>query len=167
MRFYLVQVEIEYDDALSDNALIDVLAEDETDAWRIGNLLFDADPGHRHPLWAQYPGAVNISVNAVVDGPFDEPQADNFVKVDPDAPHRALLAAFGEGSTRWTVQIEVEVFAEDFPANEPVTPRMVAEAAWDNVIGWVETAYRPVVTVIDGEFGHIRGASIDVDLEAE
>lgn len=167
MKFYIVQVEIEYDDAPSDNALIDVLAKDETDAWRTGNLIFDNDPGHQHPLWAQYPGAENISVNAVVDGPFDEPQADNFVKVDPDAPHRALLAAFGEGPERWTVQIEVEVFAEIFDADEPITPRAVAEAAWSDVQDWVANGYQPVVTVIDGEFGHIRGTSITVDLESE
>ncbi len=160
MKFYIVQVEIEYDDALSDNALIDVLAEDETDAWRIGNLLFDADPGHRHPLWAQYPGAVNISVNAVVDGPFDEPQAGNYVKVDPDEPGRALLEAFGEERERWTVQIEVEVFADNFPDEEP-TPRAVAEAAWSDVQDWVANGYQPVVTVIDGD------TRIDVDLESE
>lgn len=72
----------------------------------------------------------------------------------------------GEGPTRYTVQIEVEVFAETFILmDEPITPRAVAEAAWSDVQDWVANGYRPVVTVIDGDFGHIRGTSIDIDLE--
>ena len=169
MPYYLLQAEIEYDDGPSDNDLFDVLVpEDAGDdlAWIEASQALLSDS---HPLWVKYPDAENISVNAVVSGPNDEPQSDNYVKVTPDEPQRALLEAFGEepGRERWTVQIEVEVFAEIFDDDERITPRAVAEAAWADVQDWVANGYQPVVTVLDGEFGHIRGTGITVDLESE
>lgn len=95
MPYFLMQAEIEYDDALSDNALFDVFVQtaDEREAWAQGQDVLD---DRNHPLYGQYPDAVNISVNALVDGPFDAPQSGNFVKVDFEQPQRVLLEAFGE-----------------------------------------------------------------------
>jgi hypothetical protein len=165
MSFYIVQVELEYDDDFSDNTLVDVEADSEDAAWDAGNALFDA-PGE-HPLWEAYPNAVNISVNAVVDGPFDTPQSDNYVKVDPDEPQRALLEALGIPAEtpvvpeRYTVQIELDVFTETFHADVEITPEKVAAAAWVDIQDWVANGYRPVVTVIDGD------TRTEVDLESE
>lgn len=59
---------------------------------------------------------------------------------------------------RPTATLQCDVFGND--ALDTDDPVAVAKDAWESVVGWVHSGYRPVVTV------HMEdGREVDVDLE--